>query len=103
MRASHRIARQARPILSLPQLPQPADHSRRLAASESLTRVDQRRPAAMMLRARGAAGALLRLAGAGAGVQRGGVPPLACAAFARDFLDFRKVAAASSPFLLDSS
>ncbi|CAD6341023.1 unnamed protein product [Miscanthus lutarioriparius] len=44
----------------------------------------------MMLRARGAAGALLRLAGAGAGVQSGGVPPIARAAFARGFLDFRK-------------
>ena len=57
----------------------------------------------MMLRARGAAGALLRLAGAGAGVQSGGVPPIARAAFARGFLDFRKVGAASSPFLLASS
>ncbi|XP_066367699.1 uncharacterized protein [Miscanthus floridulus] len=45
----------------------------------------------MMLRARGAAGALLRLAGAGVGVQRGGGrPPLARPAFARGFLDFRK-------------
>nr|CAB3460389.1 unnamed protein product [Digitaria exilis] len=44
-----------------------------------------------MLRARGAARALLRLAGAGAGVQSGGgVPPLARAAFARGFLDFGK-------------
>jgi len=57
----------------------------------------------MMLRARGAAGALLRLAGAGAGVQSGGAPPIARAAFARGFLDFRKVGAASSPFLLVSS
>ncbi|KAF8726026.1 hypothetical protein HU200_020610 [Digitaria exilis] len=46
-----------------------------------------------MLRARGAARALLRLAGAGSGVQSGGVvPPLARAAFARGFLDFGKVA-----------
>ncbi|WVZ96752.1 hypothetical protein U9M48_042353 [Paspalum notatum var. saurae] len=43
-----------------------------------------------MLRARGAAGALLRLAGAGASVQTGGVPPLARAAFARGFLNLRK-------------
>nr|CAB3464111.1 unnamed protein product [Digitaria exilis] len=44
-----------------------------------------------MLRARGAARALLRLAGAGSGVQSGGVvPPLARAAFARGFLDFGK-------------
>jgi len=58
----------------------------------------------MMLRVRGAAGALLRLAGAGVGVQRGGGrPPLAHPAFARGFLDFRKVGAASSPFLLVSS
>ncbi|CAL4910112.1 unnamed protein product [Urochloa decumbens] len=39
-----------------------------------------------MLRARGAAAALLRLAGAGASAQSGGGPPLARAAFTRGFL-----------------
>jgi hypothetical protein len=58
--------------------------------------------AAMMVRARDAARALLRLAGARAGVHRDYFPPLARATFARAFLDFRKVAA-SSPFLLVSS
>ncbi|RCV16012.1 hypothetical protein SETIT_3G103000v2 [Setaria italica] len=44
-----------------------------------------------MLRARGAAGALLRLAGAGAFAQSGGAPPLARAAFTRGFLDLHKM------------
>lgn len=55
-----------------------------------------------MLRARGAAGALLRLAGAGAFAQSGGAPPLARAAFTRGFLDLHKVAA-SSPSVLHFS
>ncbi|KAG2616720.1 mitochondrial ATPase complex subunit ATP10-like [Panicum virgatum] len=45
-----------------------------------------------MLRARGAAGALLRLAGAAAGFQSGGAPQLARAAFTRGFLDLHKLA-----------
>lgn len=44
-----------------------------------------------MLRARGAAGALLRLACASAGVQRAGSPPLARVAFLRGFLDLHKM------------
>ncbi|AQK92718.1 hypothetical protein Zm00014a_012560 [Zea mays] len=44
----------------------------------------------MMVRARDAARALLRLAGARAGVHRDYFPPLARATFARAFLDFRK-------------
>lgn len=43
-----------------------------------------------MLKARGAAGALLRLAGARVGIQWGGVPPLARATFTRGFLDLGK-------------
>ncbi|OEL26537.1 hypothetical protein BAE44_0012444 [Dichanthelium oligosanthes] len=43
-----------------------------------------------MLRARGAAGALLRLAVIGAGAQSGSFSPLARATFARGFLDFTK-------------